>query len=65
MNDSNKPGSLYSKTKISEDDKYLRVFKHLESVNLRNRAAFDELLRYTYNNVQDTNSITSPNDNLQ
>lgn len=37
--------------KAIEEDKYLKIFKHLESVNLRNKAAFDELLRFTYNSL--------------
>lgn len=41
-----------------EDDKYLKIFKHLEAINLRNKASFDELLRYTYNNIND---IRKPN----
>lgn len=42
--------------KAIEDDKYMQVFKHLEAVNLKNKAAFDELLRYTYSNIKDTPS---------
>lgn len=46
--------------KSLEEDKYIQPFKHLESVNLRNKAAFDELLKYTYSNVNPSGS-TKPN----
>ena len=53
----------YSNSKSLEDDKYMQVFKHLESVNLRNKAAFDELLKYTYSNVNNSGSPKSDPDN--
>lgn len=42
-----------------DDDKYFKVFKHLESVNSRNKDSFDELLRYTWNNINDADDATS------
>ncbi len=45
-----------------ENDKYFKVFKHLESVNLRNKDTFDELLKYTYNNISDEINSVSHND---
>ena len=47
---SNNPNNLNS----LETDKYLQVFQNLESANLRNKAAFDELLRYTCNSLKDS-----------
>lgn len=62
MNDGSNPNSIRNQTKAQEDDKYMKVFQHLEGVNQRNRAAFDELLRYTYSNISDTGSGTQNNE---
>lgn len=59
FNHSHNPHNIQS----LESDKYLQVFKNLESVNLRNKAAFDELLKYTYTNLKDTKKNTD-NENL-
>lgn len=50
-----------SKFEAFEDDKYMKVFQHLESVNLRNKAAFDELLKYTYRNIKQPGSNSTNN----
>jgi hypothetical protein len=56
MNDGSNPNSISNQSKIQEDDKYMKIFQHLEGINMRNKATFDELLRYTYTNVTDPNS---------
>jgi excinuclease ABC subunit B len=55
------PGSGAAKAR-KEDDKYMKIFQHLEGVNMRNKAAFDELLRYTFTNISDPNGSSQQND---
>ena len=46
-------------TRSLEYDKEIQLLKNMESVHLRKKAAFDELLRYTYNNIKETDSMDS------
>lgn len=46
-----------------EYDKEMQMLKNMESVHLRKKAAFDELLRYTYNNISNSNPHTNDNKN--
>jgi hypothetical protein len=50
-------------SKSLEGDKSMQVFKQLEAMNLRNKAAFHELLKYTYSNVNPSGSPKPDPDN--
>lgn len=64
MSDSNNPNSIRNKTEAQENDNYFKVFRHLEGVNQRNRAIFDELLRYTYTNISEQKDSDPQNNNI-
>ena len=50
-------------TNSLEYDREIQLLRNMESVHMRKKAAFDELLRYTYNNIKETDSGDSNHKN--
>lgn|GEM_PF-4626456 len=46
-----------------EYDREIQLLRNMESVHLRKKAAFDELLRYTYNNIKEADQTDSEHKN--
>jgi len=46
-----------------EHDREMQLLKNMESVHSRKKAAFNELLRYTYSNLKDVKNNDSDNNN--
>jgi hypothetical protein len=47
--------------KAFQYDKEMQLLNNMESVHSRKKAAFNELLRYTFNNLPDQNDSDSDN----
>jgi hypothetical protein len=50
--------------RIQDFNTETKMLMHMESVHQRKKAAFDELLRYTYINLKDSNEDDSNNKQL-
>lgn len=63
MSDKINYNNTFSSKRPLEFNSEMKVLNNLESVHQRKKAAFDELLRYTYSNLKEAN--TEHHDNNQ
>lgn len=63
MSDKFNNNNWMTNTRPMDYDKEMQLLNNMESVHSRKKAAFDELLRYTFNNVKEPSSNNSDNHN--
>lgn len=56
--------SIIKNPSVQDFNTETKMLMHMESVHQRKKAAFDELLRYTYTNLKDSDGDNSNNKTL-
>jgi hypothetical protein len=62
MNNRFNSNNNFTNTRSQDYSSEMKILMNMESVHQRKKAAFDELLRYTYSNLKDTNSSNPDNE---